>query len=120
MRDSQQTPLGRHRVCAKIGHGLPIFTAFVGRRPVGVFRPGVDDPKSDWILSRILWLSGLELGRNLRGPVDSKERHIYIHGTHEEDKLGHPASHGCIRMANEDVMELFEHAWVGERVLIRP
>lgn len=117
---SYKTPLGRHRICAKIGAGLPMHTAFVGRRPVGIYVPGTADPDRDWILTRILWLQGMELGRNRRGRVDSKRRHIYIHGTHAEDQLGRPASHGCIRMANADILDLFTRVRIGERVLIRP
>lgn len=98
---------------------MPVYTAFRGRKSVGIFDPESDNPDRDWILSRILWLDGYEPGRNKRGHVDSKRRYIYIHGTHEEDKLGTPASHGCIRMANRDIMDMFEHTFVGERVLIR-
>lgn len=116
---SLKTPLGRHRICARIGEDMPEFTAFVGREPIGIFDPDRDDPERDWILSRILWLEGCELGRNRRGPVDTRSRYIYIHGTHEEHRLGSAASHGCIRMANDDVVELFDHVRVGERVVIR-
>ena len=118
-RNSLQTPLGKHRISAKIGEGMPIYTAFIGREPVGIFDPDTSDPKHDWILTRILWLDGAELGKNLRGPNDTESRYIYIHGTHEEDKLGQPASHGCIRMGNLEMLELFEHSFVGENVLIR-
>jgi len=118
-RDSLQTPLGRHRICAKIGEDMPMYTAFVSREPVGIFGPGLDAPECDWILTRILWLNGMEPGKNRHGSVDTKSRYIYIHGTHEEDSLGTPASHGCIRMANTDILDLFEHTRVGERVLIR-
>jgi len=119
-RDSLQTPLGRHQICARIGEDMPEWTAFAGREPIAIFDSEYDDPQRDWILSRILWLDGIELGKNKRGAVDSKSRYIYIHGTHEEDRLGSPASHGCIRMANDDVIELFDLTHIGERVIIRP
>lgn len=118
-RNSLQTPLGRHRIKAMIGEGMPVYTAFIGREPVGMFDYETCSPERDWILTRILWLDGTEPGKNRRGAVDTKSRYIYIHGTHEEDKLGTPASHGCIRMANIDILELFRHVKVGERVLIR-
>lgn len=120
LRHSFQTPLGKHRVCAKIGAGEPLYTAFRGRNPVGIFDPQLDSPLHDWILTRILWLDGCKLGINKRGPVDTKSRYIYIHGTHEEDKLGTPASHGCIRMHNLDILDVFNHSFIGERVLILP
>ena len=113
------TPTGRHRIAQKIGDGFPIMTSFRGRIPSGIYDPECDDPKRDWILTRILWLSGCETGKNLRGAVDTHDRYIYIHGTHEEEKIGSPASHGCIRMRNADVLELFEHTFEGERVYIR-
>jgi len=118
-RDSLQTPLGRHRICARVGEDMPEGTAFIGREPIGFFDPEHDDPGRDWILSRILWLDGMQLGTNKRGAVDTKSRYIYIHGTHEEDRLGSPASHGCIRMANDDVIELFDLTHIGEHVIIR-
>jgi len=118
-RGSYQTPLGRHRIARKIGAGLPMDTAFVGRRPVGVYDPDGDTGR-DWILTRILWLDGMDTGRNRRGPVDTRSRYIYIHGTHEEERIGSPASHGCIRMRNRDILELFMHCREGERVHIRP
>lgn len=119
-KNSLQTPLGRHRIVAKIGDGMPPLTAFRARKPCGIFDPSRDDPKRDWILSRILRLGGCETGRNRRGIVDTFERYIYIHGTHEEDKLGTAASHGCIRMANADIIELFEHVSLQESVIILP
>jgi len=118
-RDSFKTPLGRHRICAKIGEDMPANTVFIGRQPVGFYTPGKSDPARDWILGRILWLDGMEPGKNKRGHVDTKRRYIYIHGTHDEARLGTPVSHGCIRMAMADMLEVFEHAHTGERVLIR-
>ena len=115
---SWQTPLGRHRICAKIGENMPKFTAFVGRKPVSIFHQGIKAQRQDWILSRILWLSGMQTGINRRGKVDSRQRYIYIHGTNEEENIGLPASHGCIRMRNDDVMHLFQHVRLGENVVI--
>lgn len=119
VRGSYQTPLGKHRILRKIGEGEPMYTAFIGRRPVGIYVPGAEDAYRDWILTRILWLEGLETGRNRRGRVDTRSRYIYIHGTHDEDDIGRPASHGCIRMRNSDILEMFRHCREGERVLIR-
>lgn len=116
---SYQTPLGRHRIAKKLGDHLPLLTAFSAREPFCIYDPESDDAKRDWILTRILWLEGCETGKNRRGKVDTYDRYIYIHGTHEEDKVGTPASHGCIRMKNEDLLELFEHVAVGESVRIK-
>jgi L,D-transpeptidase YbiS len=121
-RDSECTPRGRHVIRARIGAGLPAGTVFVGRRPTGeIWSPALAraHPGRDWILTRILWLSGLEPGRNRLGAVDSMRRFIYIHGTPEDQPVGVPASHGCIRMRNDDLIELFELAPVGTEVLIR-
>lgn len=110
-RGSYCTPRGRHLIRAKIGAGLPENTVFVGRRPNGeVFTPELDAafPGRDWILTRILWLSGCEPGRNRLGTVDTMRRYIYIHGTPDRMPLGVPASHGCIRMRNADLLDLFE------------
>ncbi|EAU54583.1 L,D-transpeptidase [Mariprofundus ferrooxydans] len=119
-RDSLQTPLGHHRIAAMIGADAPIFTAFKARKPFTIFDPLHDDPERDWILSRILWLGGCETGKNRRGAVDTLSRYIYIHGTHAEALAGTPASHGCIRMRNADIIELFAHVRINERVNIRP
>jgi len=116
---SFQTPLGNHRIAEKIGDDLPLFTAFKARKPFCIYDPEIDDPKKDWILTRILWLEGIETGKNNRGKVDTKSRYIYIHGTHDETALGTPVSHGCIRMNNLDMLELFEHTFPGERVKIK-
>ena len=118
-KESFQTPLGKHRICQKIGNHAPIMTAFRARQPVGIYQKGTDDPNKDWILSRILWLTGTQTGINKRGHVDSYERYIYIHGTHEEEHIGTPASHGCIRMKNNDIIHLFERCDIGESVLIQ-
>jgi len=116
---SLQTPLGKHRIALKIGAGEALNTAFVGRQPVGIYDAETDDRDKDWILTRILWLSGCRTGFNRRGRVDSFARYIYIHGTHREDLIGQPASHGCIRMRNRDVMDLFDHAHESESIYIR-
>ncbi|MDQ6961607.1 MAG: L,D-transpeptidase [Mariprofundaceae bacterium] len=116
---SWQTPLGKHRVYQKIGHEHAINSAFRARKHVGLYDSKISDPNKDWILSRILWLEGMQLGVNKRGKVDTKQRYIYIHGTHEEHRLGQAASCGCIRMANQDVIDLFKHCFKGESVLIR-
>jgi lipoprotein-anchoring transpeptidase ErfK/SrfK len=118
---SHCTPRGRHRIAEKIGADAPLGTAFKSRQPTGeIWTPELDaeNPGRDWILTRILWLEGLEPGKNQGGSVDSHDRFIYIHGTNEEHKLGTPASHGCIRMKNEDVAELFKLVPVGTEVRI--
>lgn len=108
---SQCTPRGRHLIRAKIGAGQPLGTVFVARRPTGeIFVPELKQqyPHRDWILTRILWLSGLERGKNRLGDVDTMRRYIYLHGTPDETVLGQPGSHGCVRMANRDIVELFD------------
>ena len=115
------TPRGRHRIAEKIGAGAPMYAAFKSRAPTGeIWTPALDaeEPDRDWILTRILWLEGLEPGRNQGGSVDSHNRYIYIHGTNEEHKIGTPASHGCIRMRNADVIDLFNRVEVGTEVRI--
>ncbi len=116
---SFQTPLGKHRIAEKIGEGMPLMTAFRAREPFAIFDPETDDPDRDWILTRILWLTGCETGKNRRGRVDTKSRYIYIHGTHNEASIGTPCSHGCIRMQNLDLLELFENTFPGEPVTIK-
>ena len=115
------TPRGAHRIAQKIGADAPLFSVFKARVPTGgIWTPQqeVDAPGCDWILSRILWLEGIEAGKNQGGTVDSHARHIYIHGTNEEHKIGTPVSHGCIRMKNIDVVDLFERVEVGAVVNI--
>jgi len=110
-KDSGQTPLGKHIVRAKIGANAAINSVFVGRRPTGeVFNEQLakEFPHRDWILSRILWLSGNEKGVNRLGNVDTMQRYIYIHGTPDSEPMGVPISHGCIRMRNNDIIELFD------------
>lgn len=118
---SECTPRGWHRIRAKIGAGCPSGTVFVGRRPTGEIYDdqfGAAQPARDWILTRILWLCGNEPGFNRWGDVDSMRRYIYIHGTPDSQFLGVPVSHGCIRMANADVIDLFERVRVGDSVCI--
>lgn len=120
---SNCTPLGRHYIRAKIGQDAPINTVFKGRRPTGELyssRLAEIFPERDWILTRILWLSGRELGYNRLGKVDSMRRYIYIHGTPDSEPMGVPLSHGCIRMRNMDLVELFDMTTVGTDVLIFP
>ena len=108
---SFQTPRGRHIVRAKIGAGQPLGAVFVGRRPTGeIYSESLacTDPDRDWILTRILWLSGTEVGRNRLGDVDTMRRFIYIHGTPDSVQLGAPGSIGCVRVSNETVTELFD------------
>jgi lipoprotein-anchoring transpeptidase ErfK/SrfK len=105
------TPRGRHIVRAKIGAGQPLGAVFVRRRPTGeVWTPELHAryPGRDWMLTRILWLSGKEPGFNRLGDVDTMRRVIYIHGTHDYAEMGKPGSHGCIRMRNADIAELFD------------
>jgi len=105
------TPRGRHLIRARIGAGQPLNTVFVERRPTGeVYSPELARSFSarDWILTRILWLSGCEPGYNRLGGVDTMRRAIYIHGSPETAEMGKPGSHGCIRMRNEDIVELFD------------
>ena len=118
---SFQTPVGRHYVKQKIGEHAAMNEVFVGRKPVGVLEDlqaqQVDLPE-DVITSRIMWLQGMEEGINKGEDIDSYQRYIYIHGTYEEDKIGTPASHGCIRMRNDDVIDLFEQLDESCEVLI--
>lgn len=119
---SYRTPRGLHVVRAKIGAGAPSGAVFAGRRPTGeVWTPQLAEqfPGRDWILTRILWLSGKQPGFNRLGNVDTMRRYIYIHGTPENEALGIPGSHGCIRMSNADVADLFERIAVGTPVFIR-
>lgn len=121
-KNSEKTPRGKHMIRAKIGGGLPINTIFIRRRPTGeIYQRGMKAqyPHRDWILTRLLWLSGLEIGKNRLGNVDTMQRYIYIHGTPDEVTLGEPSSHGCIRMHNNDLLDLFERVSAGCLVEIR-
>jgi len=121
VKNSGCTPLGAHVIRAKIGEGAAPNTVFVARRPTGeIFTPELmaENPNRDWILTRILWLSGREVGFNRLGDCDSMQRYIYIHGTPDSETMGEPQSHGCIRMRNADVVELFARVAVGTVVEI--
>ena len=116
------TPRGLHLIRAKIGAGAPVCAVFRGRRPTGeVWTPALagTHPERDWILTRILWLSGTEPGKNRLGDQDSMRRYIYIHGTPDTEPMGVARSHGCIRMRNADILELFELVDTGTPVEIR-
>lgn len=118
---SNCTPRGQHIVRARIGQGAPLGAVFVGRRPTGeIWSPALarQHPDRDWILTRILWLSGCQPGFNRLGRVDSMRRFIYIHGTPDSEPMGVPRSHGCIRMRNTDVTALFDRVSVGCPVFI--
>ncbi|GAB4255261.1 MAG: L,D-transpeptidase [Methylomicrobium sp.] len=121
LRGSECTPRGRHRVRAKIGAGLPLCSVFKARRPTGeIYTPELGRlyPERDWILTRILWLGGLEPGKNRYRDVDTAWRYIYIHGCPDEAMNGKPESHGCIRMHNADIVALFDSVAAGTEVLI--
>jgi L,D-transpeptidase YbiS len=118
---SFRTPRGEHIVRAKIGAGQPLNTVFRGRRPTGeIWTPGLGErfPGRDWILTRILWLSGREVGKNRLGDVDTMRRFIYIHGSPDSVPMGKPGSIGCIRMRNRDIVELFDRVPAGALVSI--
>jgi hypothetical protein len=116
---SECTPRGKHRIRLKIGAGCEENTVFIARRPSGErFELGRSDPHRDWILTRILWLTGIESGRNRGGRVDTLRRFIYIHGTPDSEPMGVAASRGCIRMRNRDLIDLFERVENGTLVEI--
>ena len=118
---SHCTPRGKHIIRARIGAGQPENTVFVRRRPTGeIYTPelGAQFPERDWILTRILWLSGCEVGFNRLGKGDTMRRYIYIHGTPDSVQFGTPGSHGCIRMRNADLVELFDLVPAGTAVEI--
>lgn len=120
--DSHCTPRGLHRVRIRIGDGCPEGAVFVGRRATEeVYDTGLarQYPGRDWVLTRILWLTGLEPGRNRGGCVDTLRRYIYIHGCPDSEPMGVPRSHGCIRMRNRDLIELFDLVSAGTLVEIR-
>ena len=116
------TPRGRHIIRAKIGAGQPLNAVFIERRPTGeIYSPELAgrSPGRDWILTRILWLSGCEPGYNRLGKVDTMRRAIYIHGSPDTAEMGKPGSHGCIRMRNQDIVELFDLVPVRAQVRIQ-
>ena len=113
---SEKTPRGWHVIRAKIGANMPENAVFVGRRFSGeIYSPALANqhPSRDWILTRILWLSGCEAGKNRGGDVDSMRRYIYIHGTPDCEPMGIAQSHGCIRMRNADLIALFDQVKAG-------
>ena len=119
---SEQTPRGKHIIRAKIGDKQPVNTVFAARRPTNeIYTPELRQqyPDRDWILTRILWLSGMELGKNRLNNVDTMRRFIYIHGAPDEDEMGIPSSHGCVKMRNEDVITLFDNVAAGTTVTIK-
>lgn len=121
IKESGCTPRGPHVIRAKIGAGQPPNTVFASRRPTGeIWSPqlAAQFPERDWILTRILWLSGCEIGTNRLGDRDTMQRYIYIHGTPDTEPMGIPLSHGCIRMRNADMLDLFERVPVGTSVII--
>jgi L,D-transpeptidase YbiS len=120
-KESGCTPLGAHIIRAKIGEGAPTNAVFIGRRQTGeICTPALMEkfPNRDWILTRILWLSGTELGKNRLSNVDTMQRYIYIHGTPDTIDMAVADSHGCIRMRNDDIIALFDLVPVGTSVLI--
>lgn len=121
VKNTNQTPRGWHIVRAKIGSDCAKNTVFVGRRPTGeIYSPTLSSkyPDRDWILTRILWLSGVEIGKNRLGNVDTMQRYIYIHGGADDREFGVANSAGCIRMKNDDIIELFDMVQYGIRVFI--
>ncbi|OGT58786.1 MAG: peptidase [Gammaproteobacteria bacterium RIFCSPHIGHO2_12_FULL_42_10] len=121
IKDSEQTPRGRHIIRAKIGHDAPPNTVFIKRRATGeIFTSRMREiyPNRDWILTRIFWLSGLEAGINRLGKCDTMRRYIYIHGSPDDVLMGVSGSKGCIRMRNQDIIELFEYIPVGTMITI--
>jgi len=113
---SYRTPRGRHIIRAKIGHGQPANTVFVERRPTGeIYSAELASqfPRRDWMLTRLLWLSGCEPGFNRLGEVDTMRRFIYLHGSPDTAVMGQPGSIGCVRMHNPDILELFDLVPVG-------
>ena len=115
------TPRGKHRIRIAIGHGCAVNTVFVGRRKSGeIYSKTLATlyPERDWVLTRILWLTGCEPGHNRGGRVDSLRRYIYIHGCPDSEPMGRPQSHGCIRMRNNELIELFEQVAAGTAVEI--
>ncbi|MEO0368915.1 MAG: L,D-transpeptidase [Pseudomonadota bacterium] len=121
LNGSECTPLGRHRIRAKIGSGARANSVFVGRRLTGeILSPDLAKqyPQRDWILTRILWLCGEQPGYNRLGQVDTQRRYVYIHGAPDFHDMGVPSSHGCIKMTNEDVITLFDMVEVGTKVNI--
>ncbi len=121
IKGSECTPCGWHRIRAKIGDSKTLNSVFVARRPTGeIYNVELAEkfPNRDWILTRVLWLDGLERGKNRYGNVHTASRYIYIHGCPDELITGQPESHGCIRMKNADILDLFNQVSVGTKVFI--
>ncbi|MCR4345989.1 MAG: L,D-transpeptidase [Sulfuricaulis sp.] len=119
---SEKTPRGEHYIRAKIGAGLPPNAVLISRRPTSeIYSPALRAafPNRDWILTRILWLCGLEPGKNRFGNVDTMRRYIYIHGCPDEDPMGVPGSRGCVKMRNSELINLFDRVAAGTRVIIK-
>ena len=119
---SEKTPRGAHYIRAKIGAGLPPNSVLISRRPTNeIYSPQLRSafPNRDWILTRILWLCGLERGKNRLGKVDTMQRYIYIHGCPDENPMGVPSSRGCVKMRNRELIELFDRVVPGTRVIIK-
>ena len=120
--NSFKTPLGLHEIKEKIGENAEINSIFISRintmRKAEIYK-SIYDSSNDYVTSRILWLSGLEVGLNKGSGIDSYDRYIYIHGTHEEGLIGQKASDGCIRMFNKDVVYLFNIVPKGTKVYIK-
>ena len=119
---SEKTPRGAHYIRAKIGAGLPPNSVLISRRPTNeIYSPQLRSafPNRDWILTRILWLCGLERGKNRLGKVDTMQRYIYINGCPDENPMGVPNSRGCVKMRNRELIELFDRVVPGTRVIIK-
>lgn len=115
---SNKTPLGKHRIKTKLGDNAPKYAIFIGRKNSGKLA-NINEARDDLVTSRILWLDGLEPGVNKGKGIDSYQRYIYIHGTAEENAIGKPASHGCVRMYNDDVIDLYDRVMEGTLVTIQ-
>lgn len=121
LNGSGRTPRGKHIIRAKIGAEAPVNAVFVGRRETGeIFDYSLREkyPNRDWVLTRIIWLSGTQVGVNRLGDVDTMRRYVYLHGTPDDVTLGEPGSKGCIRMRNSDIIELFDNVSIGLGVTI--
>ncbi|MFT3781782.1 MAG: L,D-transpeptidase [Nibricoccus sp.] len=120
VKNSLGTPRGLHEIAERIGAGQPPGMVFKSRMPTGLHFSEFpeEEQKRNLITTRIMWLRGLEPGVNLGGEVDTKDRYIYIHGTHHEHRLGQPQSAGCVHMGNLDIIELYEQVRVGDQVMI--
>jgi hypothetical protein len=114
------TPSGLHYVCQKIGQGEKLGTVYEGRVSIGLtyLECGEEKRKKNLITTRILRLRGLQEGVNLGGEVDTYNRYVYVHGTNHEERLGNPASSGCLQMSNEEILGLFDHLPEGSHLYV--